>query len=167
VGAEYGFVQCAGHGTAGVRGIGVPSAPRFRLPSVSEELVAEDESILIRKFPDRFAASIGECIANIEEAVTDLVKSEDALSDPRISGKRGPAKSEPNSILLRWAIIASSGWLLLAVRTLEPVSADGRCRWRLRDTVTCPVLDCPSECPIAVLMDSDSVDPAAIRERQQ
>jgi hypothetical protein len=50
------------------------------------ELETEDENFTIRRFPNRSALSIADCISNIEAATAELLASEDALSNPRILG---------------------------------------------------------------------------------
>lgn len=59
--------------------------------SADIELETDDESIRILGFPDRSSQTIGDCIAHIQEATSDLITSEKVLSDPRIAGNLGPA----------------------------------------------------------------------------
>jgi hypothetical protein len=50
------------------------------------ELATEDEDVTIRQFPNRSALSIADCIVCIQEATSELIATEDTLSNPRILG---------------------------------------------------------------------------------
>jgi hypothetical protein len=53
------------------------------------ELESEDDSILLREFPTRTSQTVDGCIAQIEQAVDELVANEEVLLDSRIAARGG------------------------------------------------------------------------------